>query len=454
MFARHFSTLIAILAVAICAHAQIQPSAADIAAKTDEYMNALLKVKGVGGTVLISRNGERIVNRGYGYADAAAKVPNAPNTKFRIGSITKQFTAAAVLLLQEMGKLSVNDPACKYLEDCPETWKQVTIHQLLSHMSGITNFTALPEFRTKQFEDLKPYDVLAMVKSLPLRSTPGEKFEYSNTNYTILGIIIEKTSGKTYDAFLKESIFDRLKLTDTGYDFGKARLPNAALGYSKRGDKIIPAAAISMQVPYAAGALYSTVGNLYKWQEALIGGELLRPESLAAMLSPNQTGYGYGIGIRNTGGRERIAHDGGIDGFSSNLAIFRSEKVVVIVLTNNDAGMANAISRDLESIVFGEKYAVPQERKTVNVDAKLLDSYAGQYQVAPGLIFSIARTANGLTFQPTGQPNAAEMFAESDSRFFLKVVDAQITFVKGADGKVTGLEFQQAGRTTKATRKE
>lgn len=454
MFARYFSTIIAFLAVAICAHAQIQPSAADIAAKTDEYMNALLKVKGVGGTVLISRNGERIVNRGYGYADAEAKVPNAPNTKFRIGSITKQFTAAAVLLLQEKGKLSVKDPACKYLEDCPETWKQVTIHQLLSHTSGITNFTALPEFRSKKSEDLKPYDVLAMVKSLPLRSTPGEKFEYSNTNYTILGIIIEKTSGKTYDSFLKESIFDRLKLTDTGYDFGKERLPNAALGYSKRGDEVVPAAAISMQVPYAAGALYSTVGDLYKWQEALLGGDLLKTDSLSAMLTPNLNGYGYGIGKGAISGRERIAHAGGIDGFSSNIAILPVEKVVVIVLLNSDAVMANLVSRDLESIVFGEKYAVPQERKTVAVDAKLLDSYAGQYQVAPGLILSIARTASGLTFQPTGQPNAAEMFAESDSKFFLKVVDAQITFVKDADGKVTGLEFQQAGRTTKAARKE
>lgn len=454
MFVRRFSKLIAILAFAFAAHAQIPPSAADIAAKTDEYMNALLKVKGVGGSVLISRKGDQIVNRGYGYADAAAKVPNAPNTKFRIGSITKQFTAAAVLLLQDKGMLSVNDPACKYLEDCPETWKQVTIHQLLSHTSGITNFTALPEFRTKKTEDLKPYDVLAMVKSLPLRSTPGEKFEYSNTNYTILGFVIEKASGRPYDVFLKENIFGPLGLADTGYDFGRERLPNAALGYSKRGDEVVPASAISMQVPYAAGALYSTVGDLFKWQDALLGGKLLKAESLAAMLAPNLNGYGYGIGKGTTTGRERIAHAGGIDGFSSNIAILPAEKVVVIVLLNSDAVMANLVSRDLEAIVFGEKYTVPQERKAVSVDPKLLDSYAGQYQVAPGLVFNIARTSIGLTFQPTGQPTPVEIFAESDSKFFLKVVDAQITFVKDADGKVTGLEFQQAGRTTKAKRQE
>lgn len=454
MFARRFSILTAILSLAFSAYAQELPAAAEVAAKTDEYMNALYKVKGVGGTILISRNGEQIVNRGYGLADAAVKVPNAPNTKFRIGSITKQFTAAAILLLQEKGKLSVNDPACTYLADCPEIWKPVTIHQLLSHTSGIANFTALPEFRAKKTEDLKPYDVLAMVKSLPLRSTPGEKFEYSNTNYTILGLVIEKTAGRSYDAFLKEHIFVPLKLTDTGYDFGKERLPVSALGYSKRGDEVVPASAISMQVPYAAGALYSTVGDLYKWQEALLGGKLLKKESLTAMLTPNLNGYGYGIGKGTAAGRERIAHAGGIDGFSSNIAILPAEKIVVIVLLNSDAVIGAQISRDLEAIVFGEKYAVPQERRVVSVDPKLLESYAGKYQVAPGLVFNIVRTSNGLTFQPTGQPTPAEMFAESDSKFFLKVVDAQITFVKNTEGKVTGLEFQQAGRTTKAKRQE
>jgi CubicO group peptidase (beta-lactamase class C family) len=451
MFQSGFLSLVVVLLYVGLASAQ--PSNTEIAVKADEYMNALLKVKGIGGSILLAKDGSILLAKGYGQADRDANVPNSATTKHRIGSLTKQFTAAGILLLQEQGKLLVTDRACKYLADCPDTWKSVTIHQLLSHTSGITSFTSLPDWRMRRMEDLTPADVLGLVRDLPLKTAPGDAFDYSNTNYTLLGLIIEKTSGKTYDVFLKEKIAEPLKLASTGYDHGRARLPNSALGYSKHGDDVVPAVKASMMPPYAAGGMYSTVNDLYEWQMALLGGKLLTEESVDAMLTPVKNNYGYGIAkVVPPTGRTRITHSGGIEGFSSNITIFPNEKAVVIVLLNNDGEMAQNAASALAAIMFGEDYAIPIERKTAAVDAKILDSYVGKYSVAPGLEFTIARKSDGLTFQPTGQPAPIDIFAESETKFFLKVVDAQITFIKDANGKVTGLEFQQGGRTTKAKR--
>ncbi|MBX7174154.1 MAG: serine hydrolase [Pyrinomonadaceae bacterium] len=448
MFLKKFGIgLIIIIALFSIVSAQNEQ---DISAKVDEYMNAFVKVKGVGGSVLVARDGKVLVSKGYGSANAEANVSNIATTRFRIGSLTKQITAAALMLLQERGKLSVKDTACKYLENCPETWKDITIHQLLTHTSGIPNFTALPEWRTKKSEDLSPVQVAALVRDLPLKFKSGEDFDYSNTNYLLLGLIIEKVSGKTYEAFLQENIFTPLKMNDTGYDHGELNLPNRAVGYSKKGEQNVLADQINMKAPFAAGAIYSTVEDLYKWQAAFDSESLLKQDTINVIFTPEKRNYGYGWGIGNWKNHKVLSHAGGIDGFSSHLMKFPQEKAVVIVLLNNDRVLAQTVAVDLASILYGEKYDLPKERKEIAVDAKILDSYVGQYEVAPGLVFVIAKDGDKLTFLPPGQPKAVELFAESETDFFLKVVDAQISFVKNESGEVTGLKFQQMGRTTNA----
>lgn len=442
---------LAVFASFVCA--QASPDEA-VGTRIDEYMNALVSVNGTGGTVLAARDGKLIYQKGYGLADREQKRPNDPALRYRIGSLTKQLTAAAVLLLQDKGKLSVTDTACKYIDNCPETWKAITIHQLLTHTGGVPNFTALPEWRTKKSEDLSTRQVVDLVRDLPLKFSPGSDFEYSNTGYVLLGLIIEKVSGKTYAEFMRESVFAPLGMKDTGFDDGKQIGNNVALGYSKRGPDIVAADVINMKAPFSAGALYSTAADMLRWSESLNSPKLLSQASLTAMFTPEKRNYAYGWAVASRNGRVVQNHTGGIDGFSSYIARYPNEKVTVIVLLNTGGANIGPIGNDISSIVFGEKYELPKARTEVVVDGKILDAYAGSYQVAPGLVFVIARTAAGLTFQPTGQPRAVEMFAESDTKFFLKVVDAQITFVKNADGKITGLEFQQAGRTTKAARLE
>jgi len=429
-------------------------AAPGIDAKVDEYLNAYWNVKKIGGSVLVARGGKVLVSKGFGFANAETKTQNAPALRYRLGSLTKQFTAAAVMLLQEKGKLSVQDNACKYLDNCPEAWKAITIHQLLTHTAGVPNFTALPEWRTKKSEDLSTVQVLDLVRSLPLKFAPGSDFEYSNTGYLMLGLIIEKASGKRYSEFLKANIFEPLKMPDSGYDDGKQAGKNFAVGYSKKGSDNVVADVINMKAPFSAGALYSTTADMLRWSEALNSEKLLSKKSLDIIFTPEKRNYGYGWGMGPWNRRSMQSHTGRIDGFNTYITRIPADNSVVIVLLNNTAGMANVIGNDLLAILYGEKYELPKERKEISLNPAAEDIYVGTYTVAPGLSFVIGKGGNGLTFLPPGQPRAVEMFAESETTFFLKVVDATITFVKNAEGKVTGLEYNQAGRTTRAKKQE
>jgi CubicO group peptidase (beta-lactamase class C family) len=422
----------------------------EIKTKVDEYMNNFVKVKGIGGAVLLARDGKILVSKGYGLANVETNTANTSTTKFRIGSLTKQITAAAIMLLQERGKLSVKDKFCQHLENCPEAWKEITIHQLLTHTSGIPNFTALPDWKTKKTKDLTPVQVSELVRELPLKFKSGEDFEYSNTNYLLLGLIIEKVSGKSYEAFLQENIFNTLQMKNTGYDHGEQNLADRAIGYTKKGEQNTPAEKINMKAPFSAGALYSTVEDLYKWQTAFDSQSLLKTETIKVAFTPEKRNYGYGWSISSWRGHPVMSHTGAIDGFSSHLMKFPQEKAAVIVLLNNDKAQPVPLALDLTSILYGEKYELPKERKEIAVEAKILDSYIGQYEVTPTLVFTVAKEGDKLTFLPPGQPKALEIFPETETDFFLKVVDAQITFVKNENGEVTGLQFKQMGRTTNA----
>ena len=443
------------LFAAAAVSAQTAAPAVDAAAKVDEFMKARLDAKGIGGAVLVMKDGKQVAAKGYGLADIESKAPITPETRFRIGSVTKQFTAALILLLQEEGKLSVQDPVCKYFNPCPEAWQPVTLHHLLSMTSGITSITSLPNWRTElRFKDLKPADSVALVSSLPLKVKPGEVYEYSNTNYIMLGSVIEKVSGRTYEQFLTERIIKPLKLKDTGLDSGEVKVPNSALGYNIKDGSIVPIEVVSLVTPFAAGSLYSTVGDLYNWQNALINGRVFKNKAtLDLMLTPNKNNYAYGlIVVTDRSGRKRITHGGGIEGFIADSVYFPEENLFIAALTNNQQGAMGELMSALTAIQFGEPYTLPKKRVAVKVDPAMLDSYVGQYQLAPSMSFKIERDGDALTLEPTGQPKT-RILASSETEFFLTVVDATLKFIKDDAGKVTGLEFTQSGRTTKGTRK-
>jgi CubicO group peptidase (beta-lactamase class C family) len=421
--------------------------AQEAASKFDEYLSAAVK-QGFTGSALVAKDGKVIFSKGYGMANDEWDIPNTPQTKFRLGSITKQFTAASILLLQERGKLSVQDPICKFFDNCPDAWKEITIHHLLTHTSGVPNYTSFPDWQKTMMIPVTMESLVGRFKDKPLDFKPGEKMSYSNSGYVALGHIIEKVAGESYESFLQKNIFEPLKMSSSGYDWHDTILKNRATGYSSKNGKRINSEYIDMTIPHAAGALYSTVEDLFAWNEALFSDKLLSAKSREAMMTVDKNNYAYGLAIAQQHNRRIVTHGGGINGFSTVLSRFPEEKVTVVVLRNADYGSApNKISQDLAAIVFGEKYEIPHERVAIKIDPKILDAYVGQYELTPTLIFTMTREGDSLTGQLTGQPKF-EMFPESETKFFLKVVDAQVTFVKDDKGVVTHLILHQGGDHT------
>jgi CubicO group peptidase (beta-lactamase class C family) len=422
--------------------------AAPLTSKFDEYLSAAAK-QGFTGSALVAKDGKVVFSKGYGMANVEWDIPNTPQTKFRLGSITKQFTAASILLLQERGKLSVQDPICKYFDSCPESWKEITIHHLLTHTSGVPNFTSFPDYQKTMMMPVTMESLVSRFKDKPLDFKPGERMSYSNSGYVALGYIIEKVAGETYESFLRKNIFDPLKMADTGYDCPTTILKNRATGYSSMNGKRINSEYLDMSIPHAAGALYSTVEDLFTWNEALFSDKLLSAKSREAMMTVDKNNYAYGLAVNQQLNRKMVSHGGGINGFNTALARFPEEKVTVVVLRNADYGFSNPgkIGQDLAAIVFGEKYEIPRERVAIKIDPKILDAYVGQYELAPSFILTMTREGDSLMTQATGQPKF-ELFPESETKFFLKVVDTQVTFVKDDKGAVTHLILHQGGDRT------
>lgn len=346
---RSGSLLLALSAVAVLVQAQ------DLAARLDSYIYSFAQPGRFMGSVLVAQGGKVILAKGYGYADVELDVPNTPQTKFRLGSLTKQFTATAILQLQEQGKLNVQDKASKYYTSAPAAWKDITIRHLLTHTSGIHNFTSLPDYVKRMREHDAPLDLIARFRDLPLDFPPGSKWNYSNSGYEVLGYIIETVSGQTYEDYLKKHIFDPLELSDTGYDHTERILKHRAMGYEMPVDgKLRNAAFLDMSIPYSAGSLYSTVEDLYKWDRALYTEKVLSNQSKEQMFTPFLNNYAYGWFVTSLFGHKIITHNGGINGFATHLARFPDDDACVIVLSNMPTRALAELSRGLEAILFGK----------------------------------------------------------------------------------------------------
>lgn len=431
------------------------PDPTTIAAKVDELMAGHVKVNDFSGTILLAKTGQPLVAKGYGYANREWLVPNGVDTRFRIGSLTKQFTSMLIMQLREQGKVKVQDSVCLFVSPCPEAWKPVTIHHLLSHTSGIPSYTGIASWRETNMVPKTTEQMVAIFRDLPLQWTPGEKYAYNNSGYFLLGVVIEKVAGRKYEEALAEMILKPLGLTGTGYDWPGPVLPKRAAGYMGRGQAIRNADALDMQQPYAAGALYSTVEDLLKWDQALYTERLIPAAAKTLMWTPVLEGYAYGWSVAGpspaTFGQRRIAHSGGINGFSSMIIRVPDQQVTAIVLSNNMSVNAGAVARDLLAVYFGQPYTVPTERRVVTVSPAVLDAYPGRYELAPNFVITVTKEADRLMAQATGQ-GKFELFSESDTRFFAKVTELSMTFVKGPDGRVSHLLLMQGGTERRANR--
>lgn len=398
-----------------------------LAAKADALLNSYANAGRLQGSALVAKDGKIILAKGYGLANIELDVANKPETKFRLGSITKQFTATLILQLQEQGKLNVNDPISKYIPNSPETWKDITIHHLLTHTSGIPTYTS-GDYVKHMRENTPPLEFIKRFRDLPLEFQPGSQFKYDNSGYFLLGVIVEQVTGKKYEDVLRQNIFDRLDMADSGYDWAATILRNRATGYSKDQDKVINADYQDMSQPYAAGSLYSTVLDMYKWDRALYTDKILSAKSREAAFTQQKQNYGYGWMIGRQHGHKIVEHGGGISGFATSIRRAVEEDAVAIVLTNTDrGGNPGKIATDLLGVVLGEDVKLFEERKEVTVDAKSLERFTGKYQLA-GATFTVALTADGrLTISPGGQsPLVLHPYAPDS--FFLKEADLEFRF--------------------------
>lgn len=344
--------------------------AQDTARKIDELLKAYYDYGQFNGSILVAEKGKIVYAKGFGMANMEWAIPNQPDTKFRIGSVTKQFTAALVLQLVEAGKIKLDGKLTDYLPDYrKDTGGKITVHQLLNHTSGIPSYTGRPDFFASDSRD--PYNVAVFVKKFAsgdLEFEPGTKFSYNNSGYFLLGAIIEKVTGKTYETVLKERIFEPLGMKNTGYDNHASVLPKRASGYEKTPEGYINAAYLDMSLPYAAGSIYSTVEDLYKWDQALYENKILSAESKTKMFTPGLSNYGYGFGIadRPIGNTEQktkvIQHSGGINGFNSLLTRLVDKQQTIILLDNVGLGRYQGnITNSIISILNGQPFDLPKK---------------------------------------------------------------------------------------------
>ena len=300
----------------------------------DEAMRGII---GFSGSVVVARGDQVLLSRGYGRADVARGTANGPTTRFDIGDLTEQLTGAAILQLQRQGRLSVEDPVCRYLPRCPVAWRPITIHHLLTHTSGLPNVGDLPEFETSLVTPTTPAEELSWVHGLPLKFTPGSNFRLSMTGYLVLGMVIEKVSGTTYPRFLSAAVLAPLGMVDTGYDSGD---DGVAVGYTT-GSR--PAAVTDRSAGGAAFGLYSTAPDLLLWERGLVTGRLLGATATAAMTTPafedtdvHQFGFAYGTYASLGPGPRVLERYAGTGGFRSFLSHDMGTGVTVVVLANQE----------------------------------------------------------------------------------------------------------------------
>lgn len=514
----------------------------------DKILNERFSATEPGAAVLVVQNDKVLLRKGYGIAEINRKVPVTPDMAFRIGSITKQFTSTAVLKLVSEGKLSLQDELSKHLPDF-KTQHPVTIEQLLNHTSGIKSYTSVPERMTTEAKKTKVSvaEMLGYIQSYPLDFTPGEKWLYNNSAYFLLGAVIEKVTGKTYGDYISQTFFKPLKMTASYPDDNKPIAKQAA-GYTKgTGDAFVMADYVHPSIPYSAGSIFSTVDDLWKWNQAVFSYKLVKKELLEKAWEPTKTtdgsveSYGYGWQLGRVGDAKAIGHGGGIDGFLSFEVYVPEKQIYVAILANNTsvnpqdiayllaeqvAGVGGSkpapivlaedqgdafvgvykINDQADRVITrkgnqyfsqrtgGEKFEIypygenqfafkesntkinfirdasgsvsamemldrsfvpsravktnkpiPLERVVFNLNPIDFDVFVGEYELAPGFLIKVWREENNYKAQATGQPSF-NMFPESATKFFLKVVDAQVEFSKNDQGEVTHMTLFQGGR--------
>lgn len=517
----------------------------------DQIIENVYKPGEPGATVLVAKNGKVVYRKAFGMANLELGVPMRPEMVFEIGSITKQFTAVSILMLMEQGKLSLTDDITKFIPDYPAQGHNITIHHLLTHTSGIKSYTGMQEWQPLWRKDMSPAEMIDVFKNQPMDFAPGEKFLYNNSAYFLLGYIIEKASGLTYEQFLEDNIFKPLQMNNSYYGSHKKIIPNRAAGYQHQ-DGFTNAEYLSLTQPYSAGSIMSSVDDMLKWQNAVRDNKLVKAGTIQLAFKGYSTNdnkpfhYGYGWGLNEINGSPTLEHGGGIFGYTTNGIWLPREDVYIIMLTNRDDIGPEYVSTRLAAVAIGKpfpeiadgielkpetatalsgwyafedgsfrniiyeegvlysqrkgssrfrlipvsatKFAfenslsvlefsetgggeksvvfknrineirgaktdkIPEEKTEISLSPEQMQPFTGEYEIQPGFSLMVTLENGHLMTQATGQTKV-EIYPESEMKFFLKVVDAQIEFQRNKDGKVDSLILFQNGAEIRALKK-
>ena len=421
----------------------------NLTGEIDQYMNNVAMKDGFTGTLIVTRHGKTVFEKGYGLADRETNLPNSPDIIYNLGSTGSLITEMAVMLLVDQKKLSLSDPICKYLNDCPAAWKEITIDHLLSQKSGLPSYLNRPDIEKEIGKEVSKKEMQARFASMPLEFTPGEKFNVSSTGYYLLGLIIEKVSGNSLGDFIDKNIFKPLGMKHSTLK-QKETMKNAARSYMVNGDSIHPAPFVHPSVMFGYGNLYGTAGDLLLWENSLHSNKLLSSSSLQHIDKWTEEA-GFGDKATQMFGQNFRRYFKGSWGNRMHMLRFPTDSSVILLVTNNNSTKQDKFMRDIASMLYST-YTPPVEIKEVSVPLSVLERYLGNYEFAAGREIAITIENGKLHLQGTGRPRR-ELVAVSDTRFYIKGNTVFLEFEK-TDGVVNELTLHEISTTIKAKRKE
>jgi CubicO group peptidase (beta-lactamase class C family) len=400
------------------------------------------------GSVLITEGEKILLNESFGSADLEWNIPNGTDTKFRLGSLTKKFTATLILQLQQEGKLQTDTPVGRYLTDTPSAWRQITLINLLGQTSGIPDFGNDPAFSTWSMSPHTSAEEIAFFRDKPLVFAPGTRYKYSNSNFEVLGAVIEKVTGKRYADVLRERALAPLAMNDSGLDADELILPRRAQGYVLSNGSLTHARNASMTVPWAAGGMYSTTADLLRWEHGLFGGKLLSQATLKQMTTAGQGNYGLGVEISTNANLQVVRHGGAIDGFNSYLSYMPERQIAVIVLSNV-AGTASAgMASQLLDVALGKQVALISEHRAVPISTNELRAFLGTFQFGPSFALTFAEKEDQLTAAAPGESALTLIYVglrAGHPTFYAATVFAELEFIRDGSGEINTVILHQAG---------
>jgi CubicO group peptidase (beta-lactamase class C family) len=443
---------------------------AGVADSLDRYLSARTELGRFSGAVLVARGDRVLFRKGYGFADVAARKAYTPETRQAVASITKMFTSMAALKLRDAGKLKLEDSVCAHLPACPDSWKPVTVRELMRHTSGIPDYEEPLGLGSEKYLAVMTREgasrrLVEEAKTKPLDFPPGTKFSYSNTGYLVLAEVVESAAGRAFNDFVTKTLLSPAGMTHAGMFDGRTAPKGLAVGYTHpemgwakllagtplTDGHLIPRPRLPLTPPAGDAGLYATLDDLLAWSRAMDGGTLVPKNEADEVFAPGLDGYGYGWFTGQAWGRRRVRHSGSLPGYTSDFVKFPDEGITLVVFCNLDRARLSATVRDVTAIVLGEPWDMPVSGTPAELSPGDYGRLEGVYAMADGRVLTVTKEKDLLTAELKGRYTAG-LVPLSPTRFYFPLGDGTVTFTLGEDGRASSVNVRYSAEDHVATR--